>query len=170
MDGVVLNLLLFFPSHPSHLLALLLPLPLTDHPDPGISCMDPSAAFEAEEAIQSPKLNNQNEGPSSEIILEATSSSIPRRSISKSNSTSSSKSRSPNIFPVSPIHTDPPSLNLDPHRERDGDREATFAPSHRLDQPQPWTQPEHSVVRNRQGSVLTRGLVLKTDHFAGSGE
>ncbi|KAJ1604262.1 hypothetical protein NDA14_007583 [Ustilago hordei] len=30
-----------------------------------------------------------------------------------------------------------------------------------------WSQREESVVRNRQGSVLTRGLILKTDHFAG---
>lgn len=30
-----------------------------------------------------------------------------------------------------------------------------------------WAQREESVVRNRQGSVLTRGLILKTDHFAG---
>ncbi len=30
-----------------------------------------------------------------------------------------------------------------------------------------WAQREDSVVRNRQGSVLTRGLILKTDHFAG---
>ncbi|EPQ26302.1 uncharacterized protein PFL1_06237 [Pseudozyma flocculosa PF-1] len=31
-----------------------------------------------------------------------------------------------------------------------------------------WSQREESVVRNRQGSVLTRGLILKTDHFAGA--
>lgn len=30
-----------------------------------------------------------------------------------------------------------------------------------------WTAREHLVVKNRQGSVLTRGLVVKTDHFAG---
>ncbi|SJX66322.1 uncharacterized protein SRS1_16643 [Sporisorium reilianum f. sp. reilianum] len=30
-----------------------------------------------------------------------------------------------------------------------------------------WAQREESVVRNRQGSVLNRGLILKTDHFAG---
>ncbi|GAC94223.1 metal ion binding/oxidoreductase [Pseudozyma hubeiensis SY62] len=30
-----------------------------------------------------------------------------------------------------------------------------------------WAQREDSVVRNRQGSVLNRGLILKTDHFAG---
>jgi hypothetical protein len=27
---------------------------------------------------------------------------------------------------------------------------------------------DQAVVRNRRGNVLTRGLVLKTDHFAGS--
>ena len=32
-----------------------------------------------------------------------------------------------------------------------------------------WAQREESVVRNRQGSVLNRGLILKTDHFAGGG-
>ncbi|PWN50330.1 hypothetical protein IE53DRAFT_369000 [Violaceomyces palustris] len=31
-----------------------------------------------------------------------------------------------------------------------------------------WSQREQSVVRNRQGGVLARGLVLKTDHFAGA--
>jgi protein-tyrosine phosphatase len=30
-----------------------------------------------------------------------------------------------------------------------------------------WTAREHLVVKNRQGSVLTRGLIVKTDHFAG---
>ncbi|KAN0063509.1 hypothetical protein ACQY0O_003956 [Thecaphora frezii] len=30
-----------------------------------------------------------------------------------------------------------------------------------------WSQREENVVRNRQGSVLNRGLILKTDHFAG---
>ncbi|SNX87857.1 uncharacterized protein MEPE_06568 [Melanopsichium pennsylvanicum] len=30
-----------------------------------------------------------------------------------------------------------------------------------------WAQREDSVVRSRQGSVLNRGLILKTDHFAG---
>ncbi len=30
-----------------------------------------------------------------------------------------------------------------------------------------WAQREESVVRSRQGSVLNRGLILKTDHFAG---
>ena len=30
-----------------------------------------------------------------------------------------------------------------------------------------WTDREHLVVKARQGSVLTRGLVVKTDHFAG---
>lgn len=30
-----------------------------------------------------------------------------------------------------------------------------------------WTARENVVVKNRQGSVLTRGLILKTDHFAG---
>ena len=30
-----------------------------------------------------------------------------------------------------------------------------------------WTEREHLVVKARQGSVLTRGLVVKTDHFAG---
>ncbi|PWY97867.1 hypothetical protein BCV70DRAFT_202357 [Testicularia cyperi] len=30
-----------------------------------------------------------------------------------------------------------------------------------------WAQREEGVVRNRHGSVLNRGLILKTDHFAG---
>lgn len=129
--------------------------------------MDPDPIFKADEA-------NTREEQQVEV------DSVDSNPEDPTSSTSTSSSVSPTfnplnqtglpILPISSQLPPPISRHSENHSSRDRDRTKTEIQSNYISNPQPWTQPEHSVVRNRQGSVLTRGLVLKTDHFAGSGE